>query len=52
MIEHWTCEEEGNVSVDMKLGEQLLDRRQPRSVIILSSRLEICDVVMLLQNIT
>ena len=35
MVEHWTCQEEGNVSVNMKLGQQLLDRRQSGGVVIL-----------------
>ena len=35
MVEHGSGEEEGDVRVDVELGQQLLNRGQPRSVIIL-----------------
>ena len=35
VVEHGPGEEEGDVRVDVELGQQLLNRGQPRSVIIL-----------------
>ena len=46
VVEHWTCQEEGDVSVNVKLGQQLLDRRQPRGVVILDSGLENVELLM------
>ena len=38
MIEHWACQEEGDVSVNVKLRQQLLYGREPRCVVVLRAR--------------
>ena len=36
VVEHWSCQEEGNVRVDVELGQQLVDRWQLLCVVVLS----------------
>ena len=47
MVEHGPGEEEGDVRVDVELGQQLLNRGQPRSVIILEKNKFICILNLL-----
>ena len=45
MVEHGPGEEEGNVRVDVELGQQLLNRGQPRSVIILEQNICLLNLI-------
>ena len=45
MVEHGPGEEEGDVRVDVELGQQLLNRGQPRSVIILEQNICLLNLI-------
>ena len=45
VVEHGPGEEEGDVRVDVELGQQLLNRGQPRSVIILEQNICLLNLI-------